>query len=81
MTTPIRGNGNPTAIAAEAMPALRQPHHHRSWAAAQTSARPAARLDLDSPRSMRALPKNIHSPASMVAALWPLQLSMPARNI
>jgi len=60
------------------MSALRQPHHHRSWAAAQTSARPAARLDLDSPWSMPALPKNIHSPPSMVAALWPLQLSMPA---
>ncbi|MGA2905796.1 MAG: hypothetical protein ABSD98_18380, partial [Candidatus Korobacteraceae bacterium] len=80
-TTRIRGNGDPAAIAAEAMSAVRQPHDHRSWAASQTSARPAARLDLDSPRPMRTLPKNVYSPASMVAALWPLQLSMPARSI
>jgi DNA primase len=38
-------------------------------------------LDLDSPWSMRTLPENIHRAARMVAALWPLQLSLPATGM
>ena len=30
---------------------------------------------------MRAMPENIHSAARMVAALWPLQLSLPATSM
>ena len=60
------------------MSSLRQPNHHWSWAATQAGTRSTARLDLDSPRPVRAVPENIYGAASVVAALWPLQPSLPA---
>ena len=80
-TSPIRGDCVSVGAPATTVSAVLPGHHHRSWPTAETGPRRTPRPDLDPPRRVPALWTDLHHPAALVAALRPLQLSLPGTSL